>query len=102
MSTAGSMDHDQSPAGSASHTEHGRGLPGFTAAGLGSANQLLALTGSVSFTFDRTTGSHELFVLPAAVVGVGGAPMPVPLTSDGYPVLAQIWDNEEDDIFDSI
>lgn len=102
MTTTGEAERNQAIAGSADAEPRSGRLPGFTAAGLGSAEQLLAKTSSVSFTVDQTTAQRGLFVLPTALVGPAGSPTLTPLKAEEYPVLAAIWDNEEDDIFDSI
>jgi len=77
-------------------------LPGSKTSGLGSASQLFASTSGFSITVDATTAPHPLLVLPSARIGDGGAQVITPLRADDYPVLAGIWDNDEDDIFDTV
>lgn len=75
------------------------GWPGTTASGIASASQLVERTPSTTFRADMSASPSRLVVfLPLQVQ----APMATPLVAEDYPVLAAIWDNEEDDIFDTI
>jgi len=80
------------------------GLPGTTASGLASASQLVEFTPSTPLRGDMTASPRELVVLeplPAYEEAVRSSPC-IPLAAADYPVLARIWDNEEDDIFDTV
>jgi len=88
--------------GTAAESSHNPGLPGSIAAGLGSANQLVALTSSVSVQVAVTTAPYPLFILPPRWVTHSDVSAVIRLRGDEYPVLAETWDNEEDDVFDRI
>jgi hypothetical protein len=80
------------------------GLPGTTASGIASASQLVQSTPCVALRAGMTAAPGRLLVLfpgrPAQqlheIVG------PTPLIAGAYPVLAGIWDNDDDAIFDTV
>ena len=84
-------------------------LPGTTASGIASASQLVELTPTTTLRPDMTASPRilvllvpdpayrELVALPAMI-----QPAVIPLAGEDYPVLAAIWDNEDDDIFDTV
>jgi hypothetical protein len=81
-------------------------IPGTTASGIASASQLVEHT---SFATPQvgTTASPEMLIvlvpLPAHDQSIApSSPMTAPLMGAEYPVLAKIWDNEEDEIFDNV
>lgn len=78
-------------------SSQGGDLPGLTTSGLGSASQLMAFASSVPLMADVTTAARPLFVMPSLF-----GPLVTPLRLEDYPVLAEIWDNDEDDVFDTI
>jgi len=80
------------------------GLAGTTASGLANASQLVEFTPSTTLRGDITASPRELFVLvPLQAYGKTVTASPcIPLAAADYPVLARIWDNEEDDIFDTV
>ena len=80
------------------------GMPGRTASGIASASQLVDLTETRTFRADMTASPRPLlvFVPGPSQRQIETVPLVTPLTADDYPVLAAIWDNEEDDIFNSL
>jgi hypothetical protein len=76
------------------------GLRGLTAAGAGSASQLVQSATSGAFQVRATAGSQRL------IVGAPFAPAEIrivtPLAEADYPVLAGIWDNDDDALFDRV
>lgn len=77
------------------------GLPGATASGLGSAAQLVEVTAYVALRTDATAAPGGLRLarranIPAMIPHVS------PLTATEFPVLAGLWDNEADEVFDRI
>jgi len=79
-------------------------MPGTTASGIASASQLVEFTPSMTLRVDMTASPGELIVLvPLQEYGEIPTLSPrTPLAAAKYPILAEIWDNDEDDIFDSI
>lgn len=79
------------------------GLPGTTASGVASAAQLVEVTASPTVGVGMTAVPCRLVVLmPQAYGGLGVASPVTPLAAEEYPVLAEIWDNDEDDIFETV
>lgn len=78
-------------------------LPGATASGIASGAQLVEATPYFAPRTDMTAVPGRLIVLASAPRGpeVRTAGL-APLLADDYPVLAAIWDNDADDIFDTI
>ena len=70
-------------------------LPGATAAGAGSAAQLSELTSSLSLRTDTLAVPDR----PLRLSPIRTAPTVIPAFADEFPVLAELWDNEEDDLF---
>lgn len=79
-------------------------VPGTTASGIASGSQLVEFTPDMTLRVDMTAAPDKLFVyVPSRPYReIASVPMATPLTAEDYPVLAAIWDNEEDDIFDTI
>lgn len=77
-------------------------VPGTTASGIASASQLVELTPTVTLRVDMTASPHTLIMLAPLHPRIPELPAPTPLTAAKYPVLAEIWGNEEDGIFDTI
>lgn len=80
-------------------------LPGTTASGIASAGQLVEFTPTITLQVDATAARRELIVLaPMYAYHETTLPTLVPtaLRAEEYPVLAEIWDNKEDDIFDTV
>ena len=79
-------------------------LPGTTASGIASASQLVDATPYVALRTDTTAAPCNLILLSLvrptpevrAIVGR------TPLVAEEYPVLAGIWDNDDDAIFDTV
>lgn len=72
-----------------------------TASGVASAGQVMDRTPLRMFRDDMTASPKILFVLyrePPAPL----SPQTTPLTAAEYPVLAKIWDNDEDEIFNTL
>lgn len=80
------------------------GVPGTTASGIASASQLVELTPATTLRVDMTAAPHRLvvFVPSRAYRENAAVPTVTPLAAEDYPILAAIWDNEEDDIFDTV
>lgn len=80
------------------------GVPGTTASGVASASQLVEFTPYTTLRGDMTASPRKLVLLvPLQAYGKIVAVSPRnPLAAAAYPVLAGIWDNEEDDIFDTV
>ena len=79
------------------------GLPGTTASGVASASQLVQFTPATTLRGDMTAAPRRLVELVPQAYGQIVAVSPLtPLAADDYPVLAAIWDNDEDDIFDTV
>ena len=80
--------------------------PGTTASGIASASQLVDFTPSTTWRVDMTASPRKLAVLvPPQIEAFDKMvtiPARTPLAAEEYPVLAEILDNEEDDIFDTI
>jgi len=81
-------------------------IPGTTASGIASASQLVEQTPFATPQVDMTASPEILVVLtPLPAYDEAFAPslpQTEPLTAAEYPVLAKIWDNDEDEIFDNI
>jgi hypothetical protein len=80
--------------------EAGGGLPGLTAAGVGSASQLVQSATSGALQVQATAGSQQLIVgvpLVRAEIRIVR-----PLSEADYPVLAGIWDNDDDALYDRV
>lgn len=79
-------------------------VPGTTASGIASGSQLVEVTPAMTLRVDMTAAPHKLFVfVPSRPYReIATMPLATPLAAEDYPVLAAIWDNEEDDIFDTI
>lgn len=79
-------------------------VAGTTASGVASASQLVELTPCMTLRGDMTASPRRLVLLvPPREQGKIGAESPrTPLIAEDYPVLAEIWDNDEDDIFDTV
>jgi hypothetical protein len=78
------------------------GLPGTTASGLGSASQLVAYTTCVELRVGHTAASNKLLIATPSPVPVESHPIVEPLNAAAYPILAGIWDNEDDALYDSV
>jgi hypothetical protein len=81
-------------------------LPGTTASGIASAGQLVEFTPTIALQVDATAARGELIVL-APIHAYHETKEPptlvhTALRAEEYPVLAEIWDNKEDDIFDTV
>jgi len=78
--------------------------PGTTASGIASASQLVELTPFATLRVDMTASPQRLVVfMPPPEYGEILGPSPqTALAAAKYPVLAEIWDNDEDDIFDTV
>lgn len=83
-------------------------LPGTTASGVARASQLVEFTPYMTLRVetpqaDMSASPRELFVLkpPQAYRKPVAVSPRTPLAAEEYPVLAKIWDNEEDDIFNA-
>ncbi|GEM_PF-3894276 len=79
-------------------------LPGTTASGIACASQLVEFTPTITLQVDATAARRELIVLaPTYPYHQPEDPLLIPtaLRAEEYPILAQIWDNREDDIFDT-
>lgn len=78
------------------------GMPGRTASGIASASQLVEFTETRTFQADMTASPRPLlvFVPTSTQYQTGNVALVTPLAAEDYPILAEIWDNEEDDIFD--
>ena len=74
-------------------------VPGTTASGIASGSQLVELTPATTLHVDMTAAPHKLFVfVPSRPYReMVSMPMATPLAAEDYPVLAAIWDNEEDE-----
>lgn len=80
--------------------------PGMTASGIASASQVVERTPAMMTTrVDATASARPLLIL----AGGGGdaalvqeAVLKTPLTAAEYPILADLWDNNEDAIFDNL
>ena len=79
-------------------------MPGTTASGIASAGQLVELTPFATLRVDMTASPQGLIVfMPPQEYGELLGPSPqMSLAAAKYPVLAEIWDNDEDDIFDTV
>jgi hypothetical protein len=78
-------------------------LPGTTASGIASAAQLADATAYLAFRTDTIAAPGRLLVLAPAHPGPQfRAIVPTPINADDFPVLAGIWGNAEDDIFDAL
>lgn len=79
-------------------------VPGTTASGVASARQLVERTPSITLRVDMTASPRSLVLLvPLQAHGeIVAASTATPLAAEEYPVLAEIWDNDEDDIFDTV
>jgi hypothetical protein len=80
------------------------GVPGTTASGVASASQLVERTAATTLRVDLTASPRKIIVFKSVqahgpLIGVSSW---TPLTAAEYPVLAGIWDNDEDDIFDTV
>jgi hypothetical protein len=75
-----------------------------TAPGIANANQLVEFTPSMVPRVGVTAAPYRLIVVaPFQAYSEAPALSPrTPLTAAKYPVLAEIWDNDEDDIFDTV
>lgn len=81
----------------------GRRFPGTTAPGIGSASQLLDWTGSFVPRGDATAAPRGLILLAVVPSDIHEAtPFLSPLRAGDYPILAGIWDNDADNVFDAI
>lgn len=80
-------------------------LPGTTASGIASASQLMERTPTITLQVDATAARRELIVLTPTYAYHETMELPAlaptALRAQEYPVLAEIWDNEEDEIFDT-
>lgn len=70
---------------------------GTTASGIGSASQLVELTPFTTLRVDLMASPQKLFVSL-----VPRQEPQKPLMAAEYPILAEIWDNDEDGIFDIV
>ena len=70
-------------------------LPGDTAVGAGSAGQLSELTSSLTLRMDTLAVPDR----PLRLLPIPSAPPAIPASAHEFPVLSDIWDNEEDDLF---
>ena len=78
-------------------------MPGATASGIASGGQLVELTPAPTLGVGMTAAPHPLVLLIPEARGQIVVMSPgTPLAADEYPVLAEIWDNDEDDIFDTV
>ena len=77
---------------------------GMTAAGLASAAQLVDVTPFMTIRIDQTAVVHPLVIIARETEGrPDGEPVrKMFLTADDDPVLAQLWDNDDDAVFDSL
>lgn len=76
---------------------------GMTAAGLASAAQLIDVTPFMTITIDETATVRPLVIIAREPEGPDGEPVrKMFLTADDDPVLAQLWDNDDDAVFDSL
>jgi len=82
----------------------GSNLPGSTASGFASAAQLAEATPCLTLRTDMTAAPGRLILLsPVQLVQQLRAIVPrTPLAAEDYPVLAGIWDNDADGIFDTV
>lgn len=77
--------------------------PGATAAGVGSPGQLVDGTGRTVAALGTTASPTRLVVwVPQSQVAFALEPQASPLEAAEYPVLAELWGNDEDDVFDRI
>lgn len=79
-------------------------VDGMTAAGLASAAQLIDVTPFMTIRIDQTAVVHPLVIIARETEGRrDGEPVrKMFLTADDDPVLAQLWDNDDDAVFDSL
>jgi len=80
------------------------GLPGTTASGIGSAAQLVEATSYIALRVDMTAAPRRLTVLAPMQISFDDrvTASRTPLTAADFPVLAEIWDNDPDDVFDRV
>ncbi len=78
------------------------GLPGTTASGLASASQLVDYTTCVALRVGATAASDRLLLVAPSAALVKSHPIIEPLSAAAYPVLAGIWDNDDDALYDTI
>ena len=76
---------------------------GMTAAGLASAAQLIDVTPFMTIRIDQSAVFRPLVIIAREPEGLDAEPVrKMFLTADDDPVLAQLWDNDDDDVFDSL
>ena len=75
--------------------------PGTTASGLASATQLVDVTPFTTLTIGQSAVAEPLVVIKRATAPAD-ARQRLHLTADEDPVLAQLWDNDDDAIYDSM
>jgi hypothetical protein len=89
------------PMNAASGQTRETGLPGTTASGIASASQLIESASCVALQTGTTAASGRLFLM-ASVPVAESYQIVSPLPSAVYPVLAGIWDNDDDALFDTV
>ena len=77
------------------------GLPGSTASGAGSASQLVGYTTCAGLRVGMTASSDSLVLAVPMPVLPERRPLIEPLSAAAYPVLAGIWDNDDDALYDA-
>jgi hypothetical protein len=77
---------------------------GTTTSGLASANQLVDVTSLNAITLDQSANPYLLTLVGAPIITTHSAkPLGRPyLTAEEDPVLAKLWDNDADAVYDSM
>ena len=88
----------------AAAAERGPVIPGTTASGLASATQLIDVTPFIAIIFDRSAVANPVTLVEAPIKTQQSAkPLGRPyLTTEEDPVLARLWDNDDDAAYDSM
>ena len=76
-------------------------LPGMTASGLASPAQLVGSTTYAAPRLGTTAASDRLLLAAPTQVRPPSHPVE-PLVAAAYPILAGIWDNDDDALYDSL